>query len=208
MWVNVSWYVFRKHIQHVKSWQLPLVFFSSFCNSLLHRRTLYQSFRERVDHLISKRLAQSGVLCVAVQYVLVLKHSRYWFSVYWIIVCSQKRILLTHMHTYTHTRIQHTHTRTFILVFSKQQTCLTHWGRVTHVCVSKQGHHRSRKWLVAWSAPSHYLNRWWNIVNWTLRNKVQWNRKQNSCIFIQENAFENVVWKMAAILSRPQCVTR
>ena len=24
--------------------------------------------------------------------------------------------------------------------------------------------------------------------------------------FIQENAFENVVWKMSAILSRPQCV--
>ena len=24
--------------------------------------------------------------------------------------------------------------------------------------------------------------------------------------FIQENTFENVVWKMAAILSRPQCV--
>ena len=27
-----------------------------------------------------------------------------------------------------------------------------------------------------------------------------------SCIFIQKNAFENVVWKMAAILSGPQCV--
>ena len=25
-------------------------------------------------------------------------------------------------------------------------------------------------------------------------------------IFIQENAFENIVWKMAAILSLPQCV--
>ena len=25
-------------------------------------------------------------------------------------------------------------------------------------------------------------------------------------IFVQENAFENVVWKMAAILSRPKCV--
>ena len=25
-------------------------------------------------------------------------------------------------------------------------------------------------------------------------------------IFIQENPFENVVWKMAAILSRPQCI--
>ena len=24
-------------------------------------------------------------------------------------------------------------------------------------------------------------------------------------IFIQENAFENVIWKTAAILSRPQC---
>ena len=29
---------------------------------------------------------------------------------------------------------------------------------------------------------------------------------RNSYIFIQENAFENVTWKMAAILSRPQCV--
>ena len=46
----------------------------------------------------------------------------------------------------------------------------------------------------------------WNIVNWTLRNKLQWNFNRNSYIFIQENAFENVVWKMAAILSRPQCV--
>ena len=25
-------------------------------------------------------------------------------------------------------------------------------------------------------------------------------------IFIQENTFETVVWKMAAVLSRPQCV--
>ena len=29
---------------------------------------------------------------------------------------------------------------------------------------------------------------------------------RNLNIFIQENACENVVWKMAAILSRPQCV--
>ena len=28
----------------------------------------------------------------------------------------------------------------------------------------------------------------------------------NSYIFIQENAFENVVWEMSAILSRPQWV--
>ena len=29
---------------------------------------------------------------------------------------------------------------------------------------------------------------------------------QNSYIFFLENAFENVVWKMAAILSQPICV--
>ena len=46
----------------------------------------------------------------------------------------------------------------------------------------------------------------WNIVNSSLRNKIQWNLKQNLCIFIQENAFENVVCEMASILSRPQCV--
>ena len=54
--------------------------------------------------------------------------------------------------------------------------------------------------------PSHYLNQSWYIVNWTLRNKLQWNLNRNSYIFIQENAFENIVWKMASILPRPQCV--
>ena len=39
------------------------------------------------------------------------------------------------------------------------------------MCVSIQGHNSFRKWLVAWSAPSHYLNLWWNIVNWNLRSK-------------------------------------
>ena len=31
------------------------------------------------------------------------------------------------------------------------------------------------------------------------KNKLQWNFNQYSYIFSQENAFENVVWKMAAI---------
>ena len=66
--------------------------------------------------------------------------------------------------------------------------------------------HWFRQWLVAWWAPSHYLNQCWNMVNWTLRNKHRWNFNQNSYILIQENAFENVIWKMAAILSWPQCV--
>ena len=69
-------------------------------------------------------------------------------------------------------------------------------------------HHWFRKWLVAWPVPSHYLNQCWNIVNWTLGNKIKWNLNRDLNIFIQENAFENGVWKMAAVLSRPQCVKR
>ena len=83
---------------------------------------------------------------------------------------------------------------------------LTHWGRVTHICVVDLGHHWFRQCYVACSAPSHYLNQCWNIVNWTFRNKLQWNFNLNSSIFIQEIAFENVACKMASILSRPQWV--
>ena len=79
---------------------------------------------------------------------------------------------------------------------------LTHWGRVTHIYVSKVGHH----WLSWWAAPSHHLNRCRNIVNWTLENKLQWNLNRHLYILIQENAFEIVVRELAAILSRPQCV--
>ena len=67
-------------------------------------------------------------------------------------------------------------------------------------------HHWFRWWLVTWPAPNHYLNQCWNIVNWTIRNKLQWNLNRNSNIFIQENAFESVICEMAAILSQPQCV--
>ena len=85
---------------------------------------------------------------------------------------------------------------------------LTHVRLVPYIYVSELGQHWLRYWLVACLAPSHYLNQCWNIVNWTLRNKLQWSPNQNSKIFIQENAFVNVVWKMAAILSRPQYVSR
>ena len=70
----------------------------------------------------------------------------------------------------------------------------------------KTNNHWFRQWLVAWTAPSHYLNQCWNIVDWTRRNKLQWNLNKNSNIFIHENALQNIVWKMAAILSRPQCI--
>ena len=40
-------------------------------------------------------------------------------------------------------------------------------------------HYWFRLWLVAWSAPSHYLDQYRNNVNWTLRNKLKWNFNQN-----------------------------
>ena len=56
-------------------------------------------------------------------------------------------------------------------------------------------------------APNHHLNQCWSIVNWTFGNKLlEWNLNRNIFFFIQENALENIFWKMAAILSLPQCV--
>ena len=83
---------------------------------------------------------------------------------------------------------------------------LTHWGRVTHICASKltiigsdDGLLPGRRQAIIWTNDGILLIR-------TFRTQYQWHRKRNSYIFIQENAFQNVVRKMAAILSRPQCV--
>ena len=57
-----------------------------------------------------------------------------------------------------------------------------------------------------YSAPSHYLNQCWWIVNWTLGDKRQWNFNQNTKFFIHENAFENIVCEMVSILSRGRWV--
>ena len=81
-----------------------------------------------------------------------------------------------------------------------------HWVRVTHICVGNLVQHCFRQWLVACSAPGQYLNQCWNIVNWTLGDKLQWKFNRNLNTLIHENAFENVIWEIAAILSRPQCV--
>ena len=48
--------------------------------------------------------------------------------------------------------------------------------------------------------PRHYLNQCWIILNWTLRNNLQWNLNRPSNISIQENAFESVVCETVAIL--------
>ena len=67
-------------------------------------------------------------------------------------------------------------------------------------------HHWFRKWLVAWLAPSHYLNQCWNIINWTLGNKLQWNLNRKLNMFIQENAFEKCrLWNGGHFVSAIMC---
>ena len=55
-------------------------------------------------------------------------------------------------------------------------------------------------------APSRHLNQCLDMFDSALKNTFQRNFKRNSCILINENTFKNFIWKMAAILSRPQCV--
>ena len=80
----------------------------------------------------------------------------------------------------------------------------THWGRVTHICVGKP---TSSVQIMAWSAPNHNLNQCWNTINSKLKNKLQWNFNRNAYVIIHGNAFESVVCVLAAILSRPQCLS-
>ena len=59
-------------------------------------------------------------------------------------------------------------------------------------------------WCLAGAKP--LSDQFWNMVNWTLGKKLKWNLNTNLYIFIQANAFENVVWEMTAILYRPEYV--
>ena len=77
---------------------------------------------------------------------------------------------------------------------------------MTHICVSKltiigsnNGLSPDRRLAIIWTNDGM-------LLIGPLRNKLQWNLNRNSNIFIQENAFESVVCKTVAILSRPQCV--
>ena len=83
---------------------------------------------------------------------------------------------------------------------------LTHLPLLPHIGVSESGQHWFRQWLIAHLTPSHYLNQSWVIVNWTLRNKLQWKFKQSTKLFIHKNASENIVCKMADLLSRERWV--
>ena len=100
------------------------------------------------------------------------------------------------------------HGRTTFLLYSGPP--LTHWARLMDICVSKLAIIGSDNGL----SPGR-----WQAIIWTNTGILStgplgtnFNEMlyiyQNSYIFNEENAFENIVCGMAAILSRPQWVNR
>ena len=83
-------------------------------------------------------------------------------------------------------------------------SCYTHWGPVTHTCVSKLTIIGSDNGL----SPGRYQAVIYTsdriLLIGSLEKNLPWNDYRNSYIFIQGNAVENI-WKMAAVL--PPCVT-
>ena len=79
---------------------------------------------------------------------------------------------------------------------------------MTHICISKLTIIGSDNGLLPGRHQAIILINAGRLLTGPLRAKLQWNLNQNSHFFIQENPIENVVWKMAAILSQPQCVEK
>ena len=91
------------------------------------------------------------------------------------------------------------------LVNPRVHWCLIHWGRVTYICVddltiigSDSGLSPGQRQAIIWANAGILLIRplGTNFSEILLE------------IFIEENVFENVVWKIAAILSWTQCVNQ
>ena len=65
----------------------------------------------------------------------------------------------------------------------------------THICVTPPQWVKPQKGLAGWQTSGRSKRKTFFLTI----NKLQWNINRNEHTFIQENAFENVVWKMAAI---------
>ena len=85
------------------------------------------------------------------------------------------------------------------LLSTKQVTsnCLN--SSLPHIWVGELCLHWFRYWFVTYSAPRHNLNKYWLIVNWTLRNKLQWKFNQNTKLFIHEKC----IWRYCLQSSGP-----
>ena len=76
----------------------------------------------------------------------------------------------------------------------------------THICVNKLTIIGSDNGLSPGQCQAIIWTNAGIVLIWTSGTNFSEIFKRNSCIFIHENAFENVICEMAAILSWPRCV--
>ena len=84
-----------------------------------------------------------------------------------------------------------------IFIDCGEMVLITHRGWMSHVIVRKLSHHWFRWWLVAYSAPNHYMNQCFHIVD--PRNKFQlWTPGTNFSEFLikmqQFSTFRKSIW--------------
>ena len=77
----------------------------------------------------------------------------------------------------------------------------THWGLVTHICVSEMGHNRSG--LLFGTKP---LLEPLMICCQSVPNRFQWYSNQYTNVSFQRNAYKYVVCKTWAIMFNPRCL--
>ena len=82
---------------------------------------------------------------------------------------------------------------------------LTHWGQVTHKCISKLGHHWLRLCLVTCSAPSHWLSQCMIVAVWSHDNQDEKNFNKKGFTF-QKKYMENIICEVVVIFSQLQYV--
>ena len=81
-----------------------------------------------------------------------------------------------------------------------------HLRRITHssppsAAYMHQSNGSALVQIMAYSAPSHYVDQCWHIVKWTRQNKLQWNFNQNTKHFTHENASKYI----SSVKWRPFC---
>ena len=78
---------------------------------------------------------------------------------------------------------------------------LTHLPLVPHICVNELGRQWFRWWVFACSAPSHYLNQCWLVVNWQpFRNNCS-----EIWIKIQNLSYKKMHFEMSSVKWRAFC---
>ena len=101
--------------------------------------------------------------------------------------CTNRSMLF--MHCWNHNSLSRTNH--CIVLACEYQICLyvtdipsllTHWGRVSHICVGKLTVLSSDNDWSPGRRKNYHLNQWWHIVNLTLKTKLQWDTNRNSCI--------------------------